>query len=191
MNAGAGCRLDYVPGEKYPNPPTALPSPPLLSQHADVGVEMEAYFDEEKKRWIFPGEPQGEATAGPPPAPPTASQLGPSVGGGGSGGPPGSLGSGGVASPPNSTPGLDANDPLAALMAPPPVSVGAPRRQGSPPLGGGPPPMGALGGGSFPAAGANKFTAFVPKAPVSAFGGGAGGGGGDGTDSAAGSPRQG
>lgn len=150
---------------------------------------MEAYYDEKTKRWVFPGEDPGEAVQGPPPAPPTASELG------GGGGPPSSSGGGVLTSPPNSTPGLDANDPLAALMAPPPVSVGAPRRHtasgspplGSPPLGAGPPPMGGLGGGrsSFPVGG-KKFTAFAPKAPVSAFGGGAGGGGG--TNSAANSP---
>ncbi|CAM9622634.1 unnamed protein product, partial [Ectocarpus fasciculatus] len=157
------------------------------AKHADVGNDMEAYYDEKAKRWVFPGEDPGEAVTGPPPPPPTASQLG----GGGPPGPPGAAGGGGgggATSPPNSTPGLDANDPLAALMAPPPASVGAPRRQtmGSLPMGGGgggggPPPMGGglgwAGAGSaaarapFPAGGA-KFTAFAPKAPVSAFGGG-------------------
>lgn len=139
---------------------------------------MEAYFDEDKKQWVFPGEPEPDEASAPPTAPPTAAQLA---------SPPSSLS--GTPAPAPATPGLDANDPLAALMAPPKASIGAQRRHtsvgmgatgpplsgGAPPLGGGPPsggmnwarpaggslasPFGGVGG----SAGGGKLTAFAPK----------------------------
>ncbi|KAF0698634.1 Aste57867_10728 [Aphanomyces stellatus] len=75
--------------------------------------EPEPYFDKEKNRWIFPGE-ENEADAAPPSAPPTSF---PATTPGG--GPPGS-------NPPGSaTPSMD-SDPLAALMAPPPMKETTP-----------------------------------------------------------------
>lgn len=96
---------------------------------------MEAYFDPKAKRWVFPGETPEETPAGPPPPPPTSSKLT---------GPPGSQGGDGAPAP-QPTPGLDANDPLAALMAPPQASIGS-RRHTMAGVAGGPPPLG-LGGG--------------------------------------------
>lgn len=166
--------------------PPVLRSPIPAPQHADVGEEMNAYFDKDTKRWVFPGQPAEEATAAAPSAPPTASQLGA----------PSSQPGEAAAAAPTPTPGLDANDPLAALMAPPKASLG-PRRHtavGQGVRGGGPsggPPSGGLswakstrpplsGGGAarspFPPPGGN-FTVFAPKpAPVSSSGGGHGGG---------------
>lgn len=136
---------------------------------------MEAYFDEKKKRWIFPGESADDAAAAAPSAPPTAAELSRAAS------PPApTLGS----APPPATPGLDANDPLAALMAPPKSSVSSVRRhagvagQGGglsgPPTGGlawgdgGPPRVGAGATRSpFPPPG-KQFTVFAPKAPVEA-----------------------
>jgi hypothetical protein len=70
---------------------------------AKLGEQMEAYFDEEKKRWVFPGEASSEE----PPAP-SAPPTGPMPPSSSSDGPPGLGGS---------TPAVD--DPLASLMAPP------------------------------------------------------------------------
>lgn len=88
---------------------------------AKLGEQMEAYFDEEKKRWVFPGETQGEE-ASIPSAPPIGPLSGstPSSSKGGApigGGPPGSTHSApGSIGGPHATP---SDDPLAALMAPP------------------------------------------------------------------------
>ncbi|ETN24957.1 hypothetical protein PPTG_01118 [Phytophthora nicotianae INRA-310] len=86
---------------------------------AKLGEQMEAYFDEETKRWIFPGEAAAEE-----PAMPSAPPTGPM---------PASAPGSGVGVPPvgstNSAPGsmtsgpTPSNDPLAALMAPPPSHV--------------------------------------------------------------------
>ncbi|TYZ56946.1 hypothetical protein PybrP1_002822 [[Pythium] brassicae (nom. inval.)] len=84
---------------------------------AKLGEQMEAYFDEEKKRWVFPGE-----TAAEEPTMPSAPPLGPSMGSG-SAGPPGPPGS--THSAPGSIGGGGAGDPLAALMAPPPARAHA------------------------------------------------------------------
>ncbi|CAM9622765.1 unnamed protein product, partial [Laminaria digitata] len=182
------------------------------AKHADVGNEMEAYYDEKAKRWVFPGENPGEAAAATPLAPPTTSQLG-SPSNSQAGGPGG--GGGAAGAPPPPTPGLDANDPLAALMAPPQVMIGAPRRHttaGSGPPGSGPPsegmnwaaagapPMsgggggggggawgGARGGTRSPFSAEGNMTAFAPKAPMSSSGRGGGGEGeGGGVEGAAG-----
>ncbi|KAG7396032.1 Protein transport protein Sec16B [Phytophthora boehmeriae] len=84
---------------------------------AKLGEQMDAYFDEETKRWVFPGEAASEE-----PTMPTAPPKGPLPGSA-----PGSMATG---APPigttNSAPGSissgapSSNDPLAALMAPPP-----------------------------------------------------------------------
>ncbi|GLD96445.1 hypothetical protein PINS_up005128 [Pythium insidiosum] len=82
---------------------------------AKLGEQMEAYFDEEKKRWVFPGEtPSDEPTI--PSAPPTGPLPG-STPASSSGGPP--VGPPGTHSAPGSMAGSAPDDPLAALMAPP------------------------------------------------------------------------
>ena len=45
----------------------------------DVGEEMAAYYDEDKKCWVFPGEDPVEA-AKPPPPPPTGGMGGMGMG---------------------------------------------------------------------------------------------------------------
>lgn len=86
---------------------------------ADTGEPMQAYFDEDKKVWVFPGEDPAEI-AKPPPPPPTAIKAAPKE---------------------EEKPKADmASDPLAAMMAPPqrtPASFG--RASGGPPGGGVPP----------------------------------------------------
>jgi len=78
---------------------------------ADIGDEMQAYFDEKLGVWVFPGEEDkaAEVAAGPPP-PPT--NLGPVSMDGSEGMGPG-----------NATSSAQPDDPLAALMAPPPSSL--------------------------------------------------------------------
>jgi hypothetical protein len=64
---------------------------------ADLGEKMQAYYDKEKKVWVFPGEDPAELAKpiGPPPITPMATSSVPEQ-----------------SRPP-------ANDPLAAMMAPP------------------------------------------------------------------------
>lgn len=155
-----------------------------LCQHADVGNKMEAYYDKKEKRWVFPDETPEDKAAVLPSAPPTAAQLNQSAS------PTGPR----AASPaPAPTPGMDANDPLAALMAPPKSSVQSARRHtsvGVHPAGGGPPSGGMnwgnmtppMSGGlsarsPFPPPGQN-FTVFAPKAPAASASSNASGGAG-------------
>lgn len=89
---------------------------------AQLGVRMEAYYDEEKKCWVFPGE-----TAAEEPMMPSAPPIGPLPGStpsSSSGGPPGAMGPPGTHSAPGSISGGPA-DSLAALMAPPPARAHA------------------------------------------------------------------
>jgi hypothetical protein len=89
---------------------------------AKLGDQMEAYFDKEKKRWVFPGE-----TAAEEPTMPSAPPIGPLPGStpsSSSGGPPGAMGLPGTHSAPGSISGGPV-DPLAALMAPPPARAHA------------------------------------------------------------------
>lgn len=84
---------------------------------AKLGEQMEAYFDEEKKRWVFPGETQTEE-AKIPSAPPIGPLPGSGPASSSGGGPPSTGAPGpGAHSAPGSMAGGD--DPLAALMAPP------------------------------------------------------------------------
>ncbi|RHY10756.1 hypothetical protein DYB36_012902, partial [Aphanomyces astaci] len=71
---------------------------------AKVGRDMEAYFCQEKKRWVFPGEEATDDAAGPPSAPPTSF----------------------AAAAPSSSASSAPDDPLAALMAPPPMKETTP-----------------------------------------------------------------
>jgi hypothetical protein len=66
---------------------------------ADVGEDMQAYYDEKLKRWIFPGDDPAEVAKplAPPPIMTPKADNAPDV---------------------SSTPAAS-NDPLAALMAPP------------------------------------------------------------------------
>ena len=125
---------------------------------------MQAYYDEKLKRWIFPDTDLDEVIK-PLAPPPTAL----------------------AAASPAPAPAPASNDPLAALMAPPPAAIpGRPRpgmptlaagnntRGGPPPIGG-PPPMGmaippVTPGFSGPAAAAStppQFAVFTPQ-PVTA-----------------------
>ncbi|TDH68162.1 hypothetical protein CCR75_008986 [Bremia lactucae] len=83
---------------------------------AKLGVQMEAYYDEEAKRWVFPGE---ASTAEPtkPSAPPTGPMPGSAPGSSATGIPP--VGTNSAPSSMRSGP-VPSDDPLAALMAPPP-----------------------------------------------------------------------
>jgi len=88
---------------------------------ADLGGTMEAYFDEDKKVWVFPGEDPAEKVK--PIAPPPMAVAAP-------------------APAESTTPKSD--DPLAAMMAPPPRAPGArktPGRNPAPKPGGLPPGM--------------------------------------------------
>lgn len=87
---------------------------------ADVGEEMQAYYDEKLKRWIFPGDDPAEVAKplAPPPIIPTSADSTATI------------------IPVTPAPMSSNNDPLAALMAPPP-SRGIPssmKRGGVPPV---------------------------------------------------------
>jgi hypothetical protein len=75
---------------------------------ANPGEEMQAYYDKERKVWVFPGEDPDEVAKpiGPPPSMSTPSA--------------------------NQAPPPPSNDPLAAMMAPPQRAPSALR--GRPPL---------------------------------------------------------
>ncbi|CAH0493435.1 unnamed protein product [Peronospora farinosa] len=83
---------------------------------AKLGEQMEAYFDEDAKRWVFPGESAPEEAARPS-APPTGPLSGSAPGSSATGVPP--AGTNSAPGSIHSGPALS-NDPLAALMAPPP-----------------------------------------------------------------------
>uniref|UniRef100_M4BRG3 Protein transport protein sec16 n=1 Tax=Hyaloperonospora arabidopsidis (strain Emoy2) TaxID=559515 RepID=M4BRG3_HYAAE len=85
---------------------------------AKLGEQMEAYFDEDAKRWVFPGETAPEE-ATMPSAPPTGPLLGSAPGSSAAGMPP----TGTASAPGSISSGPTPNDPLAALMAPPPPRV--------------------------------------------------------------------
>lgn len=70
---------------------------------ADVGEEMQAYYDDKLKRWIFPGDDPAEVAKplAPPPIIPKKTDAAP-------------------ATPAPADDSAASNDPLAALMAPPP-----------------------------------------------------------------------
>lgn len=70
---------------------------------ADLGEGMQAYYDEKRKVWVFPGENPDEV-AKPIGAPPTMTPKKEEA----------------------PKPAAPSNDPLAAMMAPPPRSVGRP-----------------------------------------------------------------
>uniref|UniRef100_A0AAV1T810 Protein transport protein sec16 n=1 Tax=Peronospora matthiolae TaxID=2874970 RepID=A0AAV1T810_9STRA len=85
---------------------------------AKLGEQMEAYFDENAKRWVFPGETATEE-ASIPSAPPTGPLLGSAPGSSAAGMPP----TGTASAPGSISSGPTPDDPLAALMAPPPSRV--------------------------------------------------------------------
>ncbi|KAE9008059.1 hypothetical protein PR002_g16017 [Phytophthora rubi] len=86
---------------------------------AKLGEHMEAYYDEDAKRWVFPGETTSEEPTMPS-APPTGPLPGSAPGSSATGAPPPGA---------NSAPGsmssgpAPSDDPLAALMAPPPTHM--------------------------------------------------------------------
>ena len=89
---------------------------------ADVGEDMQAYYDEKLKRWIFPGDDPAEVAK--PLAPP------PII--------PKTTGNDAAGATPTQAPAPSSDDPLAALMAPPPMSRGrSPKKKvGNTPLAG-------------------------------------------------------
>lgn len=80
------------------------------AHEADLGEKMEAYYDNERKVWVFPGENPEEVAKpiGPPPITPMMSQSNPAM----------------SASSPTMPAPAPSNDPLAAMMAPPPRNPG-------------------------------------------------------------------
>ena len=123
---------------------------------ANVGNKMEAYFDEDKKRWVFPGEEE-EEDQGPPLAPPTTKDVQKARDAGGAPQPPG-------------TP-APAADPIASLMAPPPArsirSVSSARSRYVDPFaaagGTTAPPAAGQTGAAAPPPTVPKFAVFTPK----------------------------
>ena len=123
---------------------------------ANVGNKMEAYFDEDKKRWVFPGEEE-EEDQGPPLAPPTTKDVQKARDASGGSQPPG-------------TP-APAADPIASLMAPPPArsirSVSSARSRYVDPFaaagGAAAPPAAGQAGAAAPPPTVPKFAVFTPK----------------------------
>ncbi len=112
---------------------------------ADPGEEMQAYYDEKRKVWVFPGEDPDEKVKPIPPPPTTP--LGPDA----------------TATNQPETP--RSNDPLAAMMAPPkrtPASL--PRGVGAraPSAAASRHPLTSPGGGPPP-----QFAVFQPKPATS------------------------
>jgi hypothetical protein len=112
---------------------------------ADLGERMQAYYDDDKKVWVFPGEDPAEVARpiGPPPTTPMASSSIPAPS------------------------AASSTDPLAAMMAPPQRNPSASRARSS---GMRPSPStmpmmlppGMMPG--TPNAAAPKFAVFAPKA---------------------------
>ena len=107
---------------------------------ADEGNTMQAYFDKERKVWVFPGE-DPEELAKPIGPPPTA-----------------------VKTPQATTPApvaVASMDPLAAMMAPPQRPPSALRARGATPIAlvKSPSPM----GGAAEAVATPQFMVFKPK----------------------------
>ena len=128
---------------------------------ADVGEEMQAYYDEKLKRWIFPGDDPAEVAKplAPPPIIPKTSEA---------------------PSTPAPAASPASNDPLAALMAPPPSGVLS-KKRGTPTSMsryGGAPPLSSIGNVT-PSTGGKKtpaspmmmkpptFATFQPKPAAS------------------------
>ncbi|KAL9178495.1 hypothetical protein ACHAXT_001833 [Thalassiosira profunda] len=111
---------------------------------ADVGEDMQAYYDEKLKRWIFPGDDPAEVAKplAPPPILPAKAEDAPA------------------------TPAVDAaapsDDPLAAMMAPPPSRALNSRKKGTLLAGRYADPLASMGGVS--AGGNNKM--MVPPSPM-------------------------
>jgi hypothetical protein len=106
---------------------------------ADIGETMQAYYDEQRKVWVFPGEdPEEKAKPiGAPPMTPAATTPGPAT-------PAANDPLSAMMAPPKRE--VASNDPLAAMMAPPsrakPKSLGAtPNRMPPGMMPGAPSPM--------------------------------------------------
>lgn len=113
---------------------------------ADLGEVMEAYYDADKKVWVFPGEDPAELAKpiGPPPTTPVVAAAAAST----------SNGDAEPAKPPS-------NDPLAAMMAPPTRLPSRPR--GRTPGAVGPPGFAQMSNTKPP-----QFAMFTPP-PASAI----------------------
>jgi len=120
---------------------------------ADLGDGMQAYYDEDKKVWVFPGEDPAEV------AKPIA--------------PPPTMGAAAPQPTPEDKPAAASNDPLAAMMAPPNLrgpsalknrgSGGGRSYPGMASPGGGPPTM--MMGGAGGSSGAAPPVMKMPSAP--------------------------
>ena len=123
---------------------------------------MEAYYDKDLKRWVFPGESATEVAAPPPPPPTTMQPAANSAPSSMSNGPSGGYAAGGAAAPAP----VANDDPLAALMAPPPARRTGARSRYPDPLAA----SGNVSGGntpSMPTGGTKtppKFAVFTPVA---------------------------
>ena len=114
------------------------------AHEADLGEKMEAYYDNERKVWVFPGENPEEVAKpiGPPPTPQTVQVATPT--------------------PPAHT---MSNDPLAAMMAPPPrAPAGLAGKARNAPATPGHRIPGMIVPGSAPAAAPPTFAVFQPTA---------------------------
>lgn len=102
---------------------------------ADLGEGMQAYYDEDKKVWVFPGEDPAEVAKpiGPPPTTPMAAAT--------------------EAPAPAPAP---SNDPLAAMMAPPQRAPRVLSKKAKP---GSMPPLPGTPKGAPPP----QFAVFAPK----------------------------
>jgi len=103
---------------------------------ADLGEGMQAYYDEDKKVWVFPGEDPADVAKpiGPPPTTPMAD----------------------LSAAPAPPPAPASNDPLAAMMAPPQRAPRSRVKKASPSS------MPALLGTPMGAP-SPKFAVFAPK----------------------------
>lgn len=111
---------------------------------ANQGEEMQAYYDKERKVWVFPGEDPDELAKplGPPPSSSTP------------------LTTPAPAQPKN-------NDPLAAMMAPPQRGPSALRgRQPFTPSPGHPPAFTPIAAGATPVQSPPQFMVFKPATNV-------------------------
>ena len=109
---------------------------------ADLGEGMQAYYDEDKKVWVFPGEDPAELAA-PPPPPPTSMAPAPTE-------------------QEQPKPPDMATDPLAAMMAPPQRTPALRGRPGGAPGGGGVTPRSLYPGMMPPMPGSAMGTPGMP-----------------------------
>ncbi|KAL7553127.1 hypothetical protein ACHAWF_016380, partial [Thalassiosira exigua] len=128
--------------------------PESKAKVADVGDEMQAYYDKKLGRWIFPGDDPAEVAkplAPPPIIPKKAdSDAAPAT-----------------PAPSNGCRAKVDDDPLAMLMAPPPSRGGSARRGGNPLAARYADPLASMGNVATASGGAGKKVPPSPMAPPS------------------------